>query len=83
MRSFFESNSIEDSEHRYLNFIAYKHKQMLPENTRAEHNSHYYVIKKNIQSESDIRRIKKYQNNLNNLPTFGINFDFENKEEDS
>lgn len=58
MRSFFESNSIEDSEHRYLNFIAYKHKQILPENTRVEHNSHYYVTKKIFRAKVIFEELK-------------------------
>lgn len=36
-----------------------------------------------MQGQGDIRRIKKYQNNLNCLPSLGITFDYENKQDDS
>jgi len=43
LRSFFEAGGEDFTNHKYLDFICNKHKVTLPESSKIERNSHYYV----------------------------------------
>ena len=76
----FLGKSMEDIKPNYfLQFISSKHKIPIEVINKTPKTQVGYVRSVFMQKETDIRKIGKYQVNIQNLPPLGINFDSETK----